>query len=135
MGKRSREDGPGDTPVAPFHSPFAALGGLRAALPAGEAPSAAPPPAEPLLSSPSRPRAPERAVIRRERKGRGGKDVTCVELRGLPDAALPEWLTALKRALGCGGAVEGGALVLQGDQRERVRAWLAEQGVRKISLG
>ncbi|HEX9603203.1 MAG TPA: translation initiation factor, partial [Myxococcales bacterium] len=41
----------------------------------------------------------------------------------------------LKAALGCGGAVEDDALVLQGDHRDRVRALLEERGVRRISVG
>src|SRR2546425_8423832 len=68
------------------------------------------------------PKGPARAVVRLERKGRGGKEVTVVEQLGLPAAALRDWLKGLKAALGCGGAVEDDALVLQGDHRDRVRA-------------
>jgi translation initiation factor 1 len=41
----------------------------------------------------------------------------------------------MKAALGCGGSVEGDALVLQGDLRERVRKLLEARGVRKVTLG
>jgi translation initiation factor 1 len=73
--------------------------------------------------------------VRLERKGRGGKEATIVEKLELPPAEAEAWLKALKGALGCGGATEGDALVLQGDQRERVKALLLARGVRKVTLG
>jgi translation initiation factor 1 len=69
-----------------------------------------------------------------ERAGRGGKTVTVVEKLDLPPRELEAWLGELKRALGCGGAVEGGALVLQGDTRERTGAWLGRRGVRRVTV-
>ena len=108
-----------------FHSPFAVLEGLRGRLP----PGAAPAPLPPVV-----PKGPARAVVRREKKGRGGKEVTLVEQLGLPSLELEVWLKALKAQLGCGGAVEGNALVLQGDQRERARAALETRGVRRVIL-
>jgi translation initiation factor 1 len=73
-------------------------------------------------------------VVRLERKGRRGKTVTIVEKLALGPGDLEPWLSELKRALGCGGAVEGNALVLQGDLRERVRALLEARGVRKVTV-
>ena len=70
--------------------------------------------------------------MRFERKGRGGKAVTVVEKLDLAPPELEAWLAELKRALGCGGAVEGDALVLQGDLRARVGALLEARGVRKV---
>jgi translation initiation factor 1 len=68
------------------------------------------------------------ATLRIEKAGRGGKTVTVID--GLPqnDAFLRELLQDLKRACGCGGAVREGGIELQGDLRERVRAYLARQG-------
>jgi translation initiation factor 1 len=68
------------------------------------------------------------AKLRIEKAGRGGKTVTVID--GLPqnDAFLRELLQDLKRACGCGGAVREGGIELQGDLRERVRAYLARQG-------
>ena len=74
-------------------------------------------------------------MVRYERKGRGGKEVTVVEQLALSAAERAEWLQALKQALGCGGMLEGESLVLQGDHRSRVRAWLSARGVRRISVG
>jgi translation initiation factor 1 len=122
---------PRDPPApAPFHTPFAGLSG-RLGLPTPSAPpepAAAPPPPEPKAG-------PARAVVRLERKGRGGKTVTVVEKLGLRPRELDAWLADLKRALGCGGVLEDGALVLQGDLRDRVARRLEERGVRQVVLG
>ena len=114
---------------AAFNAPFARLGSLRDSLPA------APERAEPAADGPAPARGPARAVVRYERKGRGGKEATLVEQLALPPRDRAEWLLAMKQALGCGGTLEGEALVLQGDQRVRVRAWLEARGVRRISVG
>jgi translation initiation factor 1 len=74
-------------------------------------------------------------VVRYERKGRGGKQATVIEQLALSDAERSSWLQALKQSLGCGGSVEGEDLVLQGDQRSRVRTWLTARGVARISVG
>ena len=118
---------------APFHNPFGALAKLRDSLP--ERP-AAPEPAKatgPAKGEP--PKGPARAVVRMERSGRGGKEVTVVEHLGIPPMEREKWLKALKAALGCGGVVEGDALVLQGDHRKRLPAILTERGVRKVIIG
>ena len=116
---------------APPNNPFAALSGLRDQLPAGTAPN--PPAAGPAQPARAQP-GPARAVVRMERKGRAGKEVTVVEQLGLPAAALDPWLRALKSALGCGGVVEGETLVLQGDHRPRVKELLEARGVRRITI-
>jgi translation initiation factor 1 len=118
-----RED---QKPAPSFGSPFARLASLRDSLPSTpQAPAAPEPPAK----------GPARAVVRREKKGRGGKEVTVVEQLGLGPKELEAWLKDLKNRLGCGGVVEGEALVLQGDQRDRTAALLESKGVRKIIAG
>jgi translation initiation factor 1 len=69
-----------------------------------------------------------------ERAGRRGKTVTVVEKLGLPPRALDEWLGELKRSLGCGGALEGDAIVLQGDLRDRAAKLLEARGVKKVTV-
>jgi translation initiation factor 1 len=108
----------------PFHNPFGALREKLGDLPVG--------PAQPL---PAPAKGPARAVVRMERKGRGGKEITAIEQLDLKPRELEVWLKDLKTALGCGGAVEGDALVLQGDQRKRLPGLLAARGVRKITVG
>ena len=120
-----------------FNNPFDALKGLRAAMPD---PPKAPEPAKPAAPkgtlpafqgpSPSIPRA----VVRMERSGRGGKEVTVIEHMALSPKGREEWLKALKAGLGCGGVIEGDTLVLQGDQRNRVPKLLEARGVKKITV-
>ncbi|MBX5480745.1 MAG: translation initiation factor [Myxococcaceae bacterium] len=126
MAKKKDVSAP--APAAPFNNPFAALKDRL-----GELPSALPPP---KTSAPApEPKGPARAVVRYERKGHGGKEVTLVEQLELAEAQRLAWLKELKQALGCGGQVEGATLVLQGDQRERLPKLLEARGVRKISVG
>lgn len=80
-------------------------------------------------------KGPARAVVRMERKGRSGKEVTVIERLDLPPRDLEAWLKDLKASLGCGGSVEGATLVLQGDQRKRLPDLLAARGVRKVTVG
>jgi translation initiation factor 1 len=108
----------------PFHNPFAGLREKLGDLPEGRAPR-----------EPDPPKGPARAVVRMERKGRAGKEVTVVEQLGLRPRELLAWLKDLKAALGCGGALEGDTLVLQGDQRKRLPALLGARGARKVSVG
>lgn len=68
------------------------------------------------------------AKLRMEKKGRGGKTVTVVY--DLPNNTqfLKELSGELKRACGTGGAVVDGAIELQGELRDRVRAFLVNRG-------
>jgi len=110
--------------------PFAGLEALRSSLPVGD--DRATPGARPAASAP---KPPARAVVRMERKGRGGKEVTVVDKLGLRPAELELWCRDLKQALGCGGAVDGDLIVLQGDLRARVPAVLTAKGVAKVTIG
>ena len=113
-----------DDDKKPFHNPFGALREKLGDLPPGPAPKA-PQPAK----------GPAKAVVRMERKGRAGKEVTVVEQLELRPRELEAWLKDLKGALGCGGTVEGSTLVLQGDQRNRLPALLTARGARKVVVG
>jgi len=89
-------------------------------------------------SEPSVPVSPElleslqKVVIRRTRKGRGGKTVTTVS--GIPSgrSALAK---QLRKALGVGSRVEGEFLVVHGDQVDRLATWFAGQGVKNVIRG
>ena len=106
--------------------PFAALDALRASLPPGPPPKISPP-------KPA-PKPPARAVVRLEKKGRRGKDVTIVEKLDLREADLEIWCRELKQAMGCGGTVEEDAIVLQGDLRSRLAPVLTARGVAKVTV-
>jgi translation initiation factor 1 len=141
MGKRQK-DQPPPAPPGPFNAPFAGLAGRLGATaeppPLGGSatsqPGQAPAAPGPAATRPAPKPGPGRAVVRMERSGRGGKVVTVVEKLGLPPRELERWLSELKRTLGCGGVVEGDALVLQGDSRERVGVLLEARGVRKVTV-
>src|SRR5947207_2872598 len=81
--------------------PFAALESIKGALPTG--------PARREAAA----KGPAKAVVRMERVGRGGKEVTVIEQLELKVEERETWLKALKAALGCGGSIEGTSLVLQ----------------------
>jgi translation initiation factor 1 len=123
---KKKAPGPPASEPAAFNAPFAGLATLRGALPAQERPEPTPR---------AGPKPPARAVVRYERKGRGGKEATLIEQLALSPHQRAEWLLAMKQALGCGGTLEGETLVLQGDQRGRVRAWLEARGISRISVG
>ncbi len=107
-------------------NPFAALDALRAQLPVGPAPKPVPKPEK---------KPPAWAVVRMERKGRGGKEATVIEKLGLPPKELELWCKELKQALGCGGVVDADTIVLQGDLRTRLPAVLTARGVVKVTVG
>ena len=116
----------------PFHNPFGALAHLRPDSKAEPASEKAAPNPEPVQKPTATVVA--RAVVRLERKGRGGKDVTVVEQIGLNPTLMQRWLKELKASLGCGGLVEGDAIVLQGDHRKRLPDLLTKMGVRKVTV-
>ena len=133
MSKLKPPTAPAPTP--PLNNPFAALAGKLTGLPAAVAPAPGPaaPPAGVTLARPA-PRGPVRAVVRMERKGRGGKEATIVERLELRPADLEIWCKALKQALGCGGTVDGTDIILQGDLRTRLPAVLTARGVQKVTV-
>lgn len=104
-------------------SPFSSLERLRDQLPAG-----------PSKAEPEK-KGPARAVVRLERKQRRGKEVTVVEKLGLSPDELAHWCRDLKQALGCGGAVDGDSIVLQGDLRSRLPTILTARGVGRVTVG
>ncbi len=124
-----------DPPSKPGSNPFAKLAAMREALPPGEAKA----PAAQAVAAVVDPVAAllaRRLVVRRERKGRGGKTVTVVQW---PDGAEADALDALARELrkGLGTAAqrEEASIAVQGDIADRVAAWLAGRGAGRIVRG
>jgi translation initiation factor 1 len=112
---------PVSVPQAPLQSPFAFLD--SSGLPEGPAAPAEEPPQ-------SIGRKKHRIVLRREKSHRGGKTVIVVSQ--LPTHLSPPELENLcrdaRRALGCGGSLQGREIELQGDQPDRVRGWFEKLG-------
>ena len=134
--KTPRED-PGATAGALSHNPFAALSATATVDAASDtrrqpAPSVVAPSDRPPTASPSA-RFPSQIVIRREKKGRGGKTIT--RLSGVPTDGLSSLTGEMKKALGCGATAEGADLILLGSLVDRAAAWLSEAGADKIVKG
>jgi translation initiation factor 1 len=127
-----REAGQG---LALKHNPFGALSGVSA--PAGESVATTVAPAETNVVAPA-PKSRGRLVLRREKKGRGGKTVVIVAgLRAnahLAESEIDKLAQYLKQQLGCGGAVErvpnDTEIVIQGDQPARIAELLREKKIR-----
>ena len=73
--------------------------------------------------------------IRREVKGRKGKQVTVVF--GLPsgDDTLKATATRLKRICGSGGSVKDGCIIIQGDHRKKIQSELVKLGYQVKMVG
>jgi translation initiation factor 1 len=77
----------------------------------------------------------KKLVVRKERKGHGGKTATRIEGLNGNESELDQVLREIKRTLGCGATIEGNDILVQGDQTERVTAHLQSRGARKVVLG
>ena len=67
--------------------------------------------------------------IRRETKGRKGKGVTTITGLDLPESDLKQLAKDLKKLCGTGGAVKDGVIEIQGDNREKIKQKLEQQGL------
>jgi translation initiation factor 1 len=103
-------------------------------VPVGDAPAPSTVPAPPAVEAMDVGGA-TKIVLRREKKGRGGKIATVVEGIKLPPSGLERIARELKRALGCGASVEGSTIVVQGDMAARIEPWLLARGARKVVIG
>jgi translation initiation factor 1 (eIF-1/SUI1) len=121
------------------HNPFAALAG--ADLPAADAAEGADArAADEARGDPARGDSTQgdralrfegKVVVRREKKGRGGKTVT--RISGVAPADREPAMDRLKRALGCGASLEGQDVVLLGALVDRAADWLEAAGARRVS--
>ena len=95
--------------------------------------TAPPDPTENIVDLP-----PQQQTIRIQatRSGRKGKTVTVISGFQLSPPSLNQLLKALKSHCGGGGTLKENCLEIQGDQRDKVLAYLIKQGYKaKISGG
>lgn len=122
------------TGATPGAGLFPAFAGLEiSGLPHGSAET-------PGAASESKPAVPSkkgRVVLRRETARRGGKSVIVVDGfdASIGDEALETLGKRLRAACGCGGCVKNRTLELQGNQPERIRKWLENEGFRVGGIG
>jgi translation initiation factor 1 len=76
---------------------------------------------------------PDDGIIRVSRERRRASSVTMVH--GLAERELSEVGAVLRKLCGTGGTAKNGIVELQGDHRDRVVAWLEEQGRRVKRAG
>lgn len=133
--KKKREDlsaSAAASDSAPFNAAFAGLAGLRDQLPSVEGAPAAAPDLAPADSA-SEVWMRRKLVVRKEKKGRGGKTITRID--GLEVEDLGAWAKRMAKALGCGATVEEDSILLQGQQTDRAADWLKSQGARQVVIG
>ena len=131
MGKKKKEFVSAERPAF-RNNPFAALENFKA-------PPSAHPEVKTVVVSETKQNAPladtwpSKLVLRRERKGRGGKTVTC--LSGVEPVRREEIAKQMKKALGCGATLEGDEIVLLGSLVDRAADWLEAQGATQVVRG
>jgi translation initiation factor 1 len=68
--------------------------------------------------------------IRKETKGRKGKGMSIIDGLEMSDADLKTLCKELKKQCGCGGAVKGFSIEIQGDVRDKLKQILESKGKR-----
>jgi translation initiation factor 1 (eIF-1/SUI1) len=136
MGKKDKRTGPlpvGETPQL-THSPFAALNVQPTS--AAERPAASD---RAAAEAPARKPVRARLVLRRETKRRAGKAVIVISgfdaLPAFDAQAIESLARECRHKLGCGGSVDGGEILLQGDRAAEVAALLRDMGFRVDGVG
>jgi len=81
------------------------------------------PPAEQLLH------------LHRETKGRGGKAVVLIRNFVGQGDDLSQLGKMIKAHCGCGGSAKNGEIVIQGDQRDKIQAFLESKGYKTKRVG
>ena len=143
MAKKKKKRVPVDTSGSLLHSPFSSLAvssrekAQAAGRSEGSGGHASEQPRDDDRSATStranRRELPAKIILRKQRKGRGGKTVTLVEgLETLAQRDVQQLAKRLRSALGCGSSIDGSTVVLQGDLGSRAEEWLRAKGAKKV---
>lgn len=134
--KKRRVDLSGQGTQGLTHNPFAALR-AEPVEPVEQTPlggGAAVPPARVEEEAASGELRGSDWLVRKERKGRGGKVVTMVTPRGGAGSDLHAVARSLGQRLGTGARAKDGEIIVQGELSERVRGLLEADGAR-VTVG
>lgn len=78
-----------------------------------------------------REKAQMRLYVSRDKKQRGGKQVTLIEGHEGPEDVMEELLKRLKALCSAGGSMKEGELIIQGDHVKKVIDFLLKQGYKQ----
>jgi translation initiation factor 1 len=92
--------------------------------------TSSPPDAEPLIKDQEK--AQMKLYVSRDKKQRGGKQVTLIQGHTGPTEVMQEMLSKLKSLCATGGSLKDGEIILQGDHVKKVIAWLQKAGYKQV---
>ena len=121
MGKKKQRISVDASKASLTQSPFGMLS--SEGLPEGKsAPVSQPVPSQ------AKPKKKRLVKMRREKAGRGGKEVTLLyEFQNISAPEIQDLMGTLKKRLGTGGKYENLKIEIQGDKRDAIEAYLSEQ--------
>jgi translation initiation factor 1 len=112
------------------------LGEIKNLFPEME--SYTPDPSDDLKEDPQSPalsdkeKAQMKIYVSRDKKHRGGKQVTLIEGFDATDAECGKLLSKLKTLCSAGGSFKDGELIVQGDHVKKVIAYFLKQGFKNV---
>ena len=77
-------------------------------------------------------KAQMKLYVSRDKKNRGGKQVTLIEGHTGSPEVQEQMLSDLKSHCSAGGNIKDDAIMIQGDHVKKVMAWLAKQGYKQV---
>jgi translation initiation factor 1 len=77
-------------------------------------------------------KAQMKLYVSRDKKHRGGKQVTLVQGHEGPEAEMEQLLSGLKSLCSAGGSLKEGELIIQGDHVKKVMDYLVKAGYKQV---
>jgi len=77
-------------------------------------------------------KAQMKLYVSRDKKHRGGKQVTLVQGHEGPDKVMEHLLSKLKSICSAGGSLKDGELIIQGDHVKKVIDYLVKSGYKQV---
>ena len=77
-------------------------------------------------------KAQMKLYVSRDKKHRGGKQVTLIQGHEGPDAVMEQLLSKLKSLCSAGGSLKEGELIIQGDHVKKVMDYLIKDGYKNV---